>query len=327
MQMKRTWLVLLGAFLSVFMLGACTEESAPKESATPTEEVAVEERDDIFTKDATGEAVSIDEVPETIISLMPSNTEILYTLDEGSRIIGVTEFDDYPEEVTEKEQVAGMEWNVEKIIELQPDVVYAHEMSMPAADAAIQQLRDAGISVFVMPNAESFDETFQQIRTIAAHLRVDERAEQIVNEMKETIEDVQAMKGDQPTRSVFVETSAAPDIYAPGNGTFIQEMLDMIGADNVVKEDGWVSYSTERVIEENPDVIIVMYDYVPNAVEELKERSGYETLTAVKEQRVYQVDENLLSRTGPRLAEGLRALAEAIYGESGDKEEALDDAA
>ena len=327
MQMKRTWLVLLGAFLSVFMLGACTEESAPKESATPTEEVAVEERDDIFTKDATGEVVSIDEVPETIISLMPSNTEILYALDEGSRIIGVTEFDDYPEEVTEKEQVAGMEWNVEKIIDLQPDVVYAHEMSMPAADVAIQQLRDAGISVFVMPNAESFDETFQQIRTIAAHLRVDERAEQIVNEMKETIEDVQAMKGDRPTRSVFVETSAAPDIYAPGNGTFIQEMLDMIGADNVVKEDGWVSYSTERVIEENPDVIIVMYDYVPNAVEELKERSGYETLTAVKEQRVYQVDENLLSRTGPRLAEGLRALAEAIYGESGEEKETLDDAA
>lgn len=326
MKMKQTWLALLGAFLSVFMLGACTEESAPKESATSTEEITID-RDDIFTKDATGEAVSIDELPETIISLMPSNTEILYALDEGSRVIGVTEFDDYPEEVTKKEQVAGMEWNVEKIIDLQPDLVYAHEMSIPAADAAIQQLRDAGITVFVMPNAESFDETFRQIRTMAAHLRVDERGEQIINDMKETIDDVQAMKGDEPTRSVFVETSAAPDIYAPGNGTFIQEMLDIIGADNVVKEDGWVSYSTERVIEENPDVIIVMYDYVPNAVEELKERSGYETLTAVKEQRVYQVDENLLSRTGPRLAEGLRALAEAIYGESGEEEEALDDAA
>ena len=326
MKMKQTWLALLGAFLSVFMLGACTEGSAPKESATSTEEITID-RDDIFTKDATGEAVSIDELPETIISLMPSNTEILYALDEGSRVIGVTEFDDYPEEVTKKEQVAGMEWNVEKIIDLQPDLVYAHEMSIPAADAAIQQLRDAGITVFVMPNAESFDETFRQIRTMAAHLRVDERGEQIINDMKATIDDVQAMKGDEPTRSVFVETSAAPDIYAPGNGTFIQEMLDIIGADNVVKEDGWVSYSTERVIEENPDVIIVMYDYVPNAVEELKERSGYETLTAVKEQRVYQVDENLLSRTGPRLAEGLRALAEAIYGESGEEEEALDDAA
>lgn len=327
MKLKQRWLVLLGTFLAVFMLGACTEERAPKESATPTEEVAVEERDDIFTKDATGEMVTLDEVPKTIISLMPSNTEILYALDEGSRVIGVTEFDDYPEEVTKKEQVAGMEWNVEKIIDLQPDLVYAHEMSIPAADAAIQQLRDVGIDVFVMPNAESFDETFRQIRTIAAHLRVDERGEQIVNDMKETLDDVQALKGDQPTRSVFVETSAAPDIYAPGRGTFIQEMLDIIGADNVVKEDGWVSYSTERVIQDNPDVIIVMYDYVPNVVEELKERSGYETLTAVKEQRIYQVDENLLSRTGPRLAEGLRALAEAIYAEDVEEEDVANDAA
>jgi len=327
MKLKQRWLVLLGTFLAVFMLGACTEEHAPKESATPTEEVAVEERDDIFTKDATGEMVTLDEVPKTIISLMPSNTEILYALDEGSRVIGVTEFDDYPEEVTKKEQVAGMEWNVEKIIDLQPDLVYAHEMSIPAADAAIQQLRDVGIDVFVMPNAESFDETFRQIRTIAAHLRVDERGEQIVNDMKETLDDVQALKGDQPTRSVFVETSAAPDIYAPGRGTFIQEMLDIIGADNVVKEDGWVSYSTERVIQDNPDVIIVMYDYVPNVVEELKERSGYETLTAVKEQRIYQVDENLLSRTGPRLAEGLRALAEAIYAEDVEEEDVANDAA
>lgn len=326
MKLKQRWLVLLGTFLAVFMLGACTEEHAPKESDISKETITID-RDDIFTKDATGEMVTLDEVPKTIISLMPSNTEILYALDEGSRVIGVTEFDDYPEEVTKKEQVAGMEWNVEKIIDLQPDLVYAHEMSIPAADAAIQQLRDVGIDVFVMPNAESFDETFRQIRTIAAHLRVDERGEQIVNDMKETLDDVQALKGDQPTRSVFVETSAAPDIYAPGRGTFIQEMLDIIGADNVVKEDGWVSYSTERVIQDNPDVIIVMYDYVPNVVEELKERSGYETLTAVKEQRIYQVDENLLSRTGPRLAEGLRALAEAIYAEDVEEEDVANDAA
>ena len=96
----------------------------------------------------------------------------------------------------------------------------------------------------------------------------------------------------------------------------MQEILDMIGAENVAADgEGWFMMDPEEILNRNPDVIIVMYDYIDTAVEDVYARDGFDAITAIKEKEVIQVDENITSRTGPRLADGLEAIAKAIYPE------------
>ncbi len=320
-------LLLATAFMmsTVFLVG-CQQESQ--------EEVTKEQVEGPgYIEDATGEVVTFETPPKTIVSLMPSNTEILYALGAKKQVVGVTEFDDYPADVKKKEIVASMEWNVEKIIELKPELVLAHEMSLANAEGAIEQIRAAGIPLFVMPTAESIEETYKQIETVGRLLKKDKEAAKVIEQMIQKIDDVQLAIDEQLSKKVFVETSGEPDIYSPGKGTFIDEMLEMLKAYNIVEEDGWVMYSPEKIIEQNPDVIIAMYDYVPNVVESIQKRDGFEQVTAVQKGSVVQVDENLLSRTGPRLADGFEQLARAIYpeafqnGQVEEEEELIEDAA
>ena len=135
--------------------------------------------------------------------------------------------------------------------------------------------------------------------------------------MKAKVEEVLAKTATvENKKTVFVETSPAPEIYTPGKNTFMQEMLDMIGAENIAADqEGWFMMDPEEIVNRNPDVIVVMYDYIETAVEDVYKRDGFDTITAIKEKAVVQVDENMTSRTGPRLAEGLEEIAKAIYPE------------
>ncbi|WHT48378.1 ABC transporter substrate-binding protein [Sporosarcina thermotolerans] len=249
--------------------------------------------------------------------MVPSNTEILFALGLNEEIVGVSDFDDYPAEALEKEKIGGQEFNVEKIVAMNPDVVFAHESGLGMGADGLQQIRDAGITVFVVKNATNFDETYTTIETIGQATGKNKEAETIVSDMKakvaETIAKTDKVKAKYMKR-VFIETSDAP-IYAPGKNTFMQEILEMISAENVITEEGWVMISPEEIVSQNPDVILVMYSYVPDIVESVKNRAGFADITAVKEDAVIQVDENLTSRTGPRLAEGLEEVAKAVYPE------------
>ena len=162
----------------------------------------------------------------------------------------------------------------------------------------------------------NFDETYETIEVIGQVTNKVDEAEKIIEEMKTKVDEIVAKTASvEQERTVFVETSPAPEIYTPGQGTFMQEMLDMIGAKNMVTEEDWIMIDPEEIVNQNPDVIVVMYDYVDTAVEDVYARAGFDTITAIQEERVVQVDENITSRTGPRLAEGLEAIAKAIYPE------------
>lgn len=266
-------------------------------------------------KDAAGETVVLEREPETIATLLPSNTEIVYALGLGDRVVGVSEFDTYPEEVEDVDVVSGMTLNVESLIEKAPDLVLAHEMQMDAAEG-LNQLREAGIPVFVVKNASNFDETYETIAQIGELTNRTEEAEQIVATMQQRVDAVfEKTKAIETPRRVFIETSDVPDIYTAGANTFPDEMLSFLHAENVVTEDDWFAIDPEVIIERNPDVYIIMYDYVPDIVERVKARDGFSTIQAVRDDRVVQLDEDLMSRQGPRLVDGLEQLAEAIYPE------------
>lgn len=306
--------------VSAMLLSGCGTTADQTNEKDKTTQSAQQNAYPMNVKDATGKEVKIKQEPSKIITLSPSITETLFALGLGDKVEGVTSNDDYPKEATEKPKVGDMNPNIEKIISLEPDFVMIDESSMSTAEAGLAQLRDAGITVFVVPTANSFDETYASIELIGKVTNKEDEAKKIVADMNAKIADVQQKINDSNVkeRSVFVETSDAPDIYTAGNNSYMQEMFDLIGANNIAKDGGenWYKIDAEAIVKGNPDVIIVKYDYVPNIVNKIKKRDGFDTITAVKENQIVQVDDNLTSRTGPRLADGLEEIAKAIYPEA-----------
>lgn len=320
--MKKFWQLALTSLLAISLLTACGQNDAqPKEN--PTDNTSVQEEKaasyPMTLTDVTGNEVTLEEAPKAIVSMIPSNTEILYALGLNEEIVGVSDYDNYPEEAASKEKIGGMEFNVEKIISLNPDLVLAHESALGTWDAGLQQLRDAGVQVYTVTNAETFDATYETIHEIGEATGKTEEATKIVEDMKAKIKEVQDKVADVDTKKkVLVEVSPEPEIYTPAGNTIMNEMLGMINAENLVADlDGWIKIDPEEIVKRNPDVILTTYgNYTPDAVNLVLNRNGFSDVTAVKNKAVFDMDADLTGRMGPRLAEGLELVAKNVYPEA-----------
>ncbi|MGE6513668.1 helical backbone metal receptor [Lysinibacillus sphaericus] len=318
--MKKYWKIGLSAFLAMGLLAACNSKDtkndnpASEQQATPQVEEATFP---LTMTDVTGNDITLEAPPERIISLIPSNTEILFGLGLNDEIVGVNDYDDFPAEAADKEKVGSTEFNIEQIIALSPDIVFAHESGIASLKGAIEQLEAADVKVYVVANADNFNETYTTIEQLGRATGKSSEAEKMIANMKIKTEEVQAKLKDVESKKVFVETSDEPEIYTPGKNTFMQEMLDMIHAENIAADTSdWYKIDAEQIIAKNPDVIVVTYNYVPDILTKIPQRAGFDTITAVKNNAIVQVDENMTSRQGPRLADGLEELAKAIYPEA-----------
>ncbi|KMY29080.1 iron ABC transporter substrate-binding protein [Lysinibacillus xylanilyticus] len=318
--MKKIWKIGLSAFLALGLLAACNTKEATNEKPSSSEQQETTKVDQatfpMKITDATGKDITLEEPPEKIVSLIPSNTEILFGLGLNDEIVGVTDNDDYPAEATKKDKVGGMDYNVEKIIALSPDIVFAHASGMGNSKGAIEQLEAAGVKVFVVADAKNFNETYTTIEQLGQATGKLEEAKKIVANMKAKVKEIETKLDGVEPKKVFVESSDEPQIYTTGKGTFMNEMLEMIHAENVAADvNDWYQIDAEQIITKNPDVIVVAYNYVPDILKKIPQRAGFETITAVKNKAIVQVDENITSRQGPRLADGLEELAKAVYPE------------
>lgn len=320
--MKRFWKFGVSAGLAAALLAGCGQEAAPAEQETATETPAAPAETEaafpVTLTDAVGDEITIEEEPKAIVSMIPSNTEIAYELGLDDKIVGVSDFDNYPEEAAEVEKIGGMEFNVEKIISLQPDIVLAHESGLGMGEAGLQQLRDAGIKVFVVNNAENFEQVYETIDVIGKATGAQEEAEAEIAEMKQEVADIEEKAAAiKEQKKVFIEVSSVPEIYTTGSGTFMDEMLSLINAENAAGDlAGWVPMDPEAIVDRNPDVIVTTEGtYNPEAVDQIMGRGGFTDVTAVKEKAVYEVDADMVSRSGPRLTDGLEELAKVVYPE------------
>lgn len=300
------------------IIAGCGSDSDPEENnLSNNHEENVEQNEDeqfpVTVTDGVGEEFTIDEEPETIVSVMPSNTEIAYALGLEEKMVGGSDFDDYPEAAADLEKVGGTELNIEKIVDLDPDLVLA----LPSNGEGIEQMEEVGLPVLVVNDATNFDEVYESIEMIGEVTGASEQSEEIIDEMQEglaTLEEKATTIDEDDMKQVYVEISPEPEIFTTGSGTFQDDMLSLIQAENIFgDEEGWLEISEEAVIEEDPDVIILTYDYEEDAEEQLMKRDGWNEVTAVEEESVYVVDEDLVSRPGPRLVEGVETLAKAIY--------------
>ncbi|EKN65730.1 periplasmic binding protein [Neobacillus bataviensis LMG 21833] len=318
--MKKIYSLLLIVLLTIGALAGCVEKKEQvKEENKANVEKKTEAAFPVTIKDAIGNEVDLEKKPEKIVSLIPSNTEIAYALGAGKEIVGVSDFDNYPEEVTKKEKIGGMEVNLEKIISLQPNLVLAHASTAHNSEAGLQQLKDAGIAVLVVNDAQNFDQVFDSISMIGKATGETKKADELVKGMKDKLAEIKEKAKDiKEKKTVFVEVSPAPDIFTTGKNTFMNEMLTVINAENLADDqEGWIQLDQEEIIKRNPDVIITTYGGYEKEkpADQVLSRKGWENVNAVKNKQVIDVDSDRVTRSGPRIVEGVEDLAKAVYPE------------
>ncbi|EBF5108179.1 ABC transporter substrate-binding protein [Listeria monocytogenes] len=285
------WFKGIAVVLLLAILTACgnTETKAPEKK---TEKIEV--------KDATGNTITLEEAPTKIVSLMPSNTEILFALDLGDKVKGVTAYDDYPKEAQKVEKVTSTSVDTEKIIAIKPDLVLGHESMLATEKDAYQLLKDAGINVFVVPDATNLKAAEKSIITVGKLTGKEKEAKEVTDSMEEQKVAIEKKAKELKTSpKVWIEIS--PDLYTAGKGTFMNEMLELAGGTNVVTESGFIPYNEEKVVELQPDIILSVY---PDAKATIQKRAAWKDIPAVKNDKIYEMDANKLSRPGPRLLEG-----------------------
>lgn len=307
----KKWQVLSSVALLTLTLAACTEEGADKSTTTNSTETKETAQFPLTQTDALGKDITIEKAPERIISLIPSNTEILFGLGLNEQIIAVNDNDNYPEDALTKEKIGGVEFNLEQIIALQPDLVLAHESSLyNFNEEAIAQLEAIGITVFVVKDAKTFEETYTTIEQIGRMTNTVQQADDMIASIKSGIEEIEIKVAELEEKSVFIVVGTDPELYVAGQETFIDEMLDVLNVENAVPELGWPQYSAEQFVASNPDAILVTYE---SDIEAIQTNDAYSEMDAVKNDEVKLVDGDTTSRQGPRIVEGIESLAEAIY--------------
>ncbi|KHF40762.1 ABC transporter substrate-binding protein [Halalkalibacter okhensis] len=329
--LKKWGLFGLVLMLAMAIITGCgTPEESSQENVNAGEEELVEEnqvqpeteRDELFpvtiVDDASRE-VTIESEPETIVSIQASNTEISFALGLGDKVIGVSDYCNYPAEVLDIEKVGAQDMNAELILTLLPDIALVTDYHFNTHPDILEQFEEAGINVIVVGSASSFEDVYQKIDMIASATGSQNAAEEIISDMKERHQaiKVQAEESITDPKKVWVEVSPAPDIFTTGQNTFMHEMLESIQAVNAAEDhEGWVSLTEEEIVQLNPDVIITTYGYyVDNPSGDVLARDGWAEVPAIQNEQVFDVDNDTVTRPGPRLIEGVETLAKLIYPE------------
>ena len=177
-----------------------------------------------------------------IISLIPSNTEILYRLGIGEDIVGVSTVDDYPKDVKKgKKQFDAMNLNKEELIKAKPDLILAHESQKNSAGKVLKSLKDKGVKVVYVKDAQSIDETYDTFKSIGQLTDREKQAKELVDETKHNVEKIiNSVPKHHKKQEVFMEVSSKPDIYTAGKDTFFNDMLEKLDAKNSFDDvKGW----------------------------------------------------------------------------------------
>ena len=265
----------------------------------------------ITVTDDLGRVVTLSHPPARIISTAPSNTEILFALGLGDKVVGVTDSCDYPPEAKTKPKVGAVELDYERIVAMSPDLVVAVGSLQRQA---ISRLSELGVAVLAV-DPKSIDGVLRAITLIGRATGAQDRASRLVGELRGRIDRV-AQKLARLTQSerprVFVEIWGEP-LMTAGPGTFVDELVSAAGGRNIAHDaDGeWPVFSAEAVIERDPDVVILTNF---NKAEALARRA-WQGISAYRTGRVYEVNPDLLVRPGPRLVDGLETLAALLHPE------------
>jgi iron complex transport system substrate-binding protein len=268
-----------------------------------------------FTDDM-GQEITIDEIPQRIVSHVPAITEILFALGLEERVVGVSDYCDYPEEAKLKPSVGNyFNPSIENIVALDPDLVLTDGHS-----EGIKGLDSLGIT-FIVIDPKDIDGIFKDIELVGKVTGTAARAKKLIGDMQQRMSNIVTQVEGSPRIKVFYIFDAT-DLNNPwtaGPGSFVDSLITMAGGQNIAAQahGAWIQFSLEAVVRSDPQIIIVDTSHGTAVISkaELKEHPAWREIAAVKQDRIYSVDGDLVNRPGPRIVQGLEKIAEIIHPE------------
>jgi len=273
--------------------------------------VANEAGDKVLLVDDYGRTVELDKIPERIVSTAPTPTELLFAVGAGPLVVGVDNYSDYPEDALSLPKVGSYELSVEVIVSLEPDLIVSSDL-VPLSQ--LELLEDQGIP-YVILATRTMDDIMRDIRLVGILTGHVTEAEALVQSLEERVSAVTAktQAADLEKPKVYLE-------YFPywtfGPGSFGNDLIELAGGINIGQNttSEYPMVTSEFVIAENPDVIIYTVGYMTETTaEEIASRPGWDDLSAVQGDEIYSLDDNLISRYGPRIVDGLEELAQILH--------------
>lgn len=310
-------LVLLMLFgIGIGLLTGCAPAS-PAPTQLPTQPPT---QAPIVASDGLDRQIELAEPAQRIVSLAPAITETLFAVGAGSQVVGRDTFSNYPAEAASLPDIGGGfgELNTEVILSLKPDLVFASFLTPPEQ---IKALEDLGLEVFVVSNPAEFGELFQNIQTIANLTGHTEQASQLVTDLEGRLEKVTktaAQATEHPLVFYEIDSTDPKAPWTPGPGSYIDQLITLAGGENLGSRlsSEWAQISLEELLAQDPAIILIGdADYAGVTPDQVRARAGWDSLSAVQNDRMYPINDDLVSRPGPRMIDGLEQLARLIHPE------------
>jgi iron complex transport system substrate-binding protein len=261
--------------------------------------------------DFQGRSVAISKRPERIVSIGPSNTEFLFALGAGDRVVGDDDFSDEPAAAKTKEHVGGVKVNLEKVVALKPDLIVTVKFS----DGTIEVLSQTSAAVLVIDPQGAAD-VARSATLIGQAIGAD--GAKLAGDIQKQLDAVKAKTDGAPRLKVFHEVDASDPakIYTVGPGSFIDDLIKLAGGANVfaTAKTAYPTVSGEQIVSTNPEVIVLGDALYGTSIDSIATRPGWAALAAVKNKRVY-AGLSVFSRPGPRLGEAALAYAKLVHPE------------
>ncbi|ELA02105.1 periplasmic binding protein [Enterococcus faecalis M7] len=301
----------LGLVATLGIAGCGKQE---KKATTSSEKTEVT----LPTKDRSGKEITLPKEATKIISLVPSTTEVIEDLGKTDQLIAVdTQSSTMMTDLKKLPQMDMMAVDAEKLIALKPQIVYVNDINLASSESVWKQVEDAGITVVNIPTSTSIKAIKEDVQFIADSLSEHEKGQKLIKTMDQEIDEVAKIgKTIKKPKTVLFEVAALPDIYSFGNGTFLNEMIETIGAKNVLaNEKGWLPVTEEAAIAAKPEVILTNVNYMKDPAKEILARKNWENVPAVQNKEVFEIDNMSSSLPNNHITKALKQMAKAVYPE------------
>ena len=311
--MKKFTLTMMTLVL-VATLGLAGGGKQEKKATTSSEKTEVT----LPTKDRSGKEITLPKAATKIISLVPSTTEVIEDLGKTDQLIAVdTQSSTMMTDLKKLPQMDMMAVDAEKLIALKPQIVYVNDINLASSESVWKQVEDAGITVVNIPTSTSIKAIKEDVQFIADSLSEHEKGQKLIKTMDQEIDEVAKIgKTIKKPKTVLFEVAALPDIYSFGNGTFLNEMIETIGAKNVLaNEKGWLPVTEEAAIAAKPEVILTNVNYMKDPAKEILARKNWENVPAVQNKEVFEIDNMSSSLPNNHITKALKQMAKAVYPE------------
>ena len=271
------------------------------------------------TEDRAGNPIELKDDMQKLVSLAPSTTRVLLDMGLGDKLVAIDTYSAmYAPELSELPQFDMMTPDVEQLAALEPDAVFITGMSTVDGDSPFQALMGLGIQVVIIPSSSSIAAIQEDIRFIGACVGDEEGAQALVDDMQAQIDAVAAIgETIEDKKTVAIEVAALPYLCYAGGETYLNEMIELIGAVNAYGDQpAWASVTEEAAVAVNPDVILTAIDYLPDPVDEIVNREGWGDVKAIADGQVYQLDSESANQPNHNIVKALWQMAEAVYPEA-----------